>query len=253
MANRLLGVISALPEELAHLGDGAGERSVVGGLTFRRGRIAGREAVFVESGAGKVNAGMATALLLDRFGCDALMLCGVAGGLDPALGVGDVVIATSHIQHDYGRAGDDGFLTTQPGSRQSLGGDWTPGYPVPEAVLARLRQALDGFVLDPLPGAIDPSRRVPVARMGAILTGDSFLSSERLRRRLHAEFGAQAVEMEGGAVAQVASRWAEDIPVINIRCLSDLAGSGSLTNFAAFLPVAARYASLVAHRLAPAI
>ena len=69
MANRLLGVISALPEEFAHLSDRSGEAREIGGLAFWRGEIAGREAVFVEFGAGKVNAGVATALLLDRFDC----------------------------------------------------------------------------------------------------------------------------------------------------------------------------------------
>jgi adenosylhomocysteine nucleosidase len=130
MANRLLGVISALPEEFAHLSDQSGKSTEIGGLAFWRGAVAGREAVFVESGAGKVNAGVATALLLDRFGCRALMLCGVAGGIDPALGVGDVVVGTSHTQHDYGTQREDSFHTIQPGSRPSLGGDWTPGYPL---------------------------------------------------------------------------------------------------------------------------
>ena len=96
-------------------------------------------------------------------------------------------------------------------------------------------------------------RRTPAVRFGTILTGDSFVNSERTRQRLHATFQAQAAEMEGGAVAQVASRWGDDIPVVNVRCLSDLAGAESHLDFRAFLPVAARYASLVAHRLAPAI
>jgi nucleoside phosphorylase len=60
------------------------------------------------------------------------MLCGVAGGLDPALGVGDVVVGTSHIQHDYGTHREGYFLTIQPGSRPSRGDDdWQPGYPEP--------------------------------------------------------------------------------------------------------------------------
>lgn len=84
------------------------------------------------------------------------------------------------------------------------------------------------------------------------MTGDSFVNAEPLRRRLHGEFAAKAVEMEGGAVAQVAHRWG-GVPFVNVRCLSDLAGSQSHLDFRAFLPVAARYASLVAHRLAPAI
>jgi adenosylhomocysteine nucleosidase len=253
MANRLLGVISALPEELAHLSDRSGDVHEIGGLGFWRGRIAGRNAMFVESGAGKVNAGVAASLLLDRFGCRALMLCGVAGGLDPALGVGDIVIGTSNTQHDYGMEKEDGFLAIQPGSRPSRGDDWTPGYVVPEPLVARLQEALTGLMLEPLPDAIGVGRRSPAVRFGAILTGDSFVNSERTRQRLHERFKAHAVEMEGGAVAQVARRWGDDVPVVNVRCLSDLAGAESHLDFRAFLPVAARYASTVAHRLAPAI
>ncbi|MFZ5779409.1 MAG: 5'-methylthioadenosine/S-adenosylhomocysteine nucleosidase [Pseudomonadota bacterium] len=253
MANRLLGVISALPEELAHLSDRSGETHEIGGLAFWRGEIAGREAVFVESGAGKVNAAVATALLLDRFECRALLLCGAAGGLDPALGVGDVVVATSNIQHDYGVHREEGFRTIQPGSRPSLGEDGTPGYRLSDALAARLADAIEGLVLEPLPEAVGVGRRLPAVRLGAILTGDAFVNSDPLRRRLHARFGAQAVEMEGGAVAQVAYRWGRDIPFVNVRCLSDLAGDGSQLDFRAFLPVASRYASLVAHRVAPVL
>jgi adenosylhomocysteine nucleosidase len=256
MANRLLGVISALSEELVHLSDRPAKAQEIGGLAFWRGEIAGREAVFVESGAGKVNAGVATSLLLDRFDCSALMLCGVAGGLDPALGVGDVVVGVSHTQHDYGTQKEGSFHTIQPGSRPSRGGDWTPGYAVAEPLVARLREALRGLVLEPLPASVGAGPRLPSVHFGAILTGDSFVNSEPLRRRLHAEFGAHAVEMEGGAVAQVARRWSkegDDIAVVNVRCLSDLAGAESHLDFRAFLPIAARYASQVAHRLAPAI
>jgi adenosylhomocysteine nucleosidase len=253
MAKRLLGVISALPEEFAHLSDRSGPAREIGGLAFWRGEIAGREAVFVESGAGKVNAGVATALLLDRFDCRALLLCGVAGGLDPALGVGDIVVGTSNIQHDYGVQKEHGFLTIQPGSRPSLGHNWTPGYPVAAAVIERLREALTGLVLEPLPEDVGVGRRVPTVHFGAILTGDAFVNSNALRERLRAEFQAQAVEMEGGAAAQIARRWGEDIPFVNVRCLSDLASSESHLDFRAFLPVASRLASQVAHRLAPVI
>jgi adenosylhomocysteine nucleosidase len=254
MANRLLGVISALPEEFAHLSDQSGPAHVFGGLSFWRGRIAGREAVFVESGAGKVNAGVATSLLLDRFECRALMLCGVAGGLDPALGVGDVVIGTSHIQHDYGTQRQGYFVTIQPGSRPSRGADdWHPGYPESEPLVERLKDAVAGLELESLPAEVGAGPRQPSVHFGTILTGDSFINAEDHRRRLHDAFAAKAVEMEGGAVAQVARRWADDIPFVNVRCLSDLAGRSSHLDFRAFLPIAARYASQVAHRLAPAI
>ena len=254
MAKRLLGVISALPEEFAHLSDQSGPAHRIGGHAFWRGQIAGREAVFVESGAGKVNAGVATSLLLDRFDCGALLLCGVAGGLDPALGVGDVVIGTSHAQHDYGTQREGYFLTIQPGSRPSRGtDDWRPGYPESHALVARLRDAVEGLALEPLPDNVGVGRRTPSVHFGTILTGDSFINAEDQRQRLHAEFAAKAVEMEGGAVAQVARRWGGDIPFVNVRCLSDLAGRSSHLDFRTFLPIAARAASQVAHRLAPVI
>ena len=62
-------------------------------------------------------------------------MCGVAGGLDPALGVGDVVVGTSNTQHDFGMHRDAGFHTIQPGSRPSLGQEWKPGYAVADTVV----------------------------------------------------------------------------------------------------------------------
>jgi adenosylhomocysteine nucleosidase len=254
MANSLLGVLSALPEELVHLSDRSGEQTTIGGLPFWRGQIAGRDAVFVETGPGKVNGGVAAALLLDRFGCRALMLCGVAGGLDPALGVGDIVIGTNNLQHDYGFDREAGFVTIQPGSRPSLGDDWAPGYPLSEPLVGRLRGAIDGLQLESLPETVGAGRRMPAIHFGPILTGDIFVNSRATRGRLQERFAAaKAVEMEGGAVAQIARRWGADIPFVNVRCLSDLAGADSHLDFRAFLPIASRYASLVAHRLAPVI
>ena len=187
------------------------------------------------------------------FDCRALLMCGVAGGLDPALGVGDIVVGTSNIQHDYGVHREAGFHTIQPGSRPSKGEEWKPGYAVADAVVTRLRAAVAGLALEPLPDEVGVGRRVPGVHFGAILTGDAFVNADALRERLRGEFQAHAVEMEGGAVAQIARRWGEDIPFVNVRCLSDLASSASHLDFRAFLPVASRYASLVAHRLAPVI
>ena len=183
MANRLLGVISALPEEFAHLSDRVGPgaaRSAASPSGAARSPAARR--CSSNSGAGKVNAGVATALLLDRFGCRALMMCGVAGGLDPALGVGDIVVGTSNTQHDYGMERRTASITIQPGSRPSLGDDWTPGYPVADALVSRLRAAVAGLALEPLPEAVGVGRRMPAVHFGAILTGDAFVNSERSRR-----------------------------------------------------------------------
>jgi adenosylhomocysteine nucleosidase len=103
-----------------------------------------------------------------------------------------------------------------------------------------------------LPAKVDAARRLPHVSFGPIATGDCFVNSERTRQRLHGAYRAKACEMEGGAVAQVAERFG-NLPLVNVRCLSDLAGAESHLDFGIFLPIAARNASLVAHKLAPVI
>ena len=139
------------------------------------------------------------------------MLCGVAGSLDPALGVGDVVIGVSHIQHDYGTqkgqfphhparqpAVFGRRLDTRLPSGRTAGGPAARGAAGPRA-WSRCRRG------------IGVGRRTPAVHFGSILTGDGFVNSEGTRRRLREQFKAHAVEMEGGAVAQVARRWGDDI------------------------------------------
>ena len=52
------------------------------------------------SGIGKVAAAVATTLLLERFSPDCVINTGSAGGFDPALNVGDLVISSEVRHHD---------------------------------------------------------------------------------------------------------------------------------------------------------
>jgi adenosylhomocysteine nucleosidase len=248
-----LGILSAIPEELAHLDEAAGGTERIGELAFTHGAIAGRDAVFVECGAGKVNAAVASTLLLTRFDCRALLFCGVAGGLDPAYGVGDVVVAIRNLQHDYGVLAAGEIRTYQPGVSSLSGLDRTPGYDVPAALAMRLADAMSNLALPPLSAAVTGDvDRSPVVALGTILSGDTFVNCDATRIRLHMTFKAAAVDMEGGAVAQVCRRLG-DVPFINVRCLSDLAGATSHLDFRTFLPVAAKLAATVTRRAASAL
>ncbi len=248
-----LGILSAIPEEFAHLDEAAGETQSIGALRFTNGIIAARPAVFVECGIGKVNAAMAATLLLTRFECRALLFCGVAGGLDPSYGVGDVVIATRNLQHDYGMLIAGTIHTSQPGVPVRPGLDRTPGYDLPQHLAAALAAAVGDMRLPLLPATVTGnSGRSPRVALGTILSGDTFLNCEATRVRLHTTFDAAAVEMEGGAVAQVCHRLG-DVPFINVRCLSDLAGASSHLDFRAFLPVAAQLAAAVTRRAAAVV
>lgn len=242
-----LGILSAIPEELRHLEDREEGSEEIAGLVFHRGRIEGRAAIFVETGIGKVNAALTATILAQRFACRALVFGGVAGGIDAKLGIGDVVVATKLVQHDYGALVDGRIEAYQPGVPPLPGVDRSPGYFMDAALEAKLRAALAGIELPAFAASVtgEAARKADL-HFGTIVSGDTFVNCGLTRQRLEREFAALAVEMEGAAVAQVAQRFA--LPWVVVRCLSDLAGIDSHLNFPAFLPVAAKAAAAVVRR-----
>ena len=98
----VIGIMSALHEELAAvLADMPDEqRVVVAGREFWVGHWQGHAVVAVLSRIGKVAAATTATVMLERFGVNALVFTGVAGGLGPGVRVGDVVVASGFIQHD---------------------------------------------------------------------------------------------------------------------------------------------------------
>jgi adenosylhomocysteine nucleosidase len=119
-------------------------------------------------------------------------------------------------------------------------------------LLERARGALASLSLPMLPAAATgEAPRQPRVYFGTIVSGDQFINSEIARRRLFADFAGKAVEMEGGAIAQVTERFGAS--VLNVRSLSDLAGGHSHLDFAAFVHHASATAALVVRRLVPVL
>ncbi|WP_374381489.1 5'-methylthioadenosine/adenosylhomocysteine nucleosidase [Dongia sp.] len=254
-ANAPLAVICAMAEEKAALREHmtAIETRDLLGRSVTLGALEGHDVVVAESGVGKVASAVTAALLAREFGCRGLVVSGVAGGLDPSLHIGDTIIAHSLVQHDYGHLHDAALTPFRPGvpplgpNRKDIAFDLSP------EMVERLRRVAAAIQLPDLPGDIvapesqsahDRPEGLPRrVLMGRILSGDQFINSEAARRRLHQEFEAQAVEMEGAAVAQVGALLG--LPVVVVRCLSDLAGAESHLDFPRFVDAVAPGAALV--------
>ena len=251
---RPIGILAAMPEEVRHLGQAltVDDKVVRGGYAFRQGQLDDVPVVLVEAGIGKVNTALVATLLFDHFGCRMALLTGVAGGLDPTVGIGDVVVASRLVQHDYGAIVDAEIRCYRPGAAP-VGESRDPlAYSLGSSILELLRRRLDGLVLPALPASVTGEMaRQPAIRFGTILSGDQFINCEATRQRLFKRFKAQAVEMEGAALAQVAEQFA--VPCIDVRCVSDLAGADSHLDFAAFLPYAAESAAQVLRRIVPVL
>ncbi len=231
-----LAILTAIPEEIAAFGAHLTEtgRESAAGVRVLHGALDGRAVAVAESGIGKVNAAMAAAILMDRFGSGGIIFSGVAGGLDPALKVGDLVIATETIQHDYGALLRGEFEVYRAGALPFPPFRGPLSYRANAGMIAAAR------------GAFADS---PDTHFGPILTGDSYLACGATRERLFARFGGRAVDMESGAVAQVAEAFGA--PWLIIRALSDLAGEDSHLDFQSFVNDAARKAAAAVLRALP--
>jgi adenosylhomocysteine nucleosidase len=231
----MFGILCATVEEIAALRarldvDVQPERR--GPTRVWRGRHGGQSLVLAQAGIGKVNAAAAATLLLSVFGATRLIFCGVAGGLDPELPVGAVLLADAMAIHDYGvMAG--GRLTSTASGLVPLGAPeleaLTPVAAGVAAVLQRLAEILRTQIEAPV-------------RLGGIVTADYFLNCAETRAGLHARFGAQAIDMESGAVNQVAQAWG--VPLYVIRTLSDLAGEESHLTYPQMAQLAAHNSAL---------
>jgi adenosylhomocysteine nucleosidase len=190
-------------------------------------------------------------LLADRFGCRLVVYSGVAGGLDPSLHIGDVVIADRTIQHDAGVIEDGRLTVYQAGHVPFFNPTERLGYPVDPALIARLRARAEGFGLPPLSKGAGGAGEPPRIVFGTILSGDQFIRCEATRERLFRELGGAAVEMEGGSLGQVAEAFG--IPYLDIRALSDLAGRESRFDFATYLSEVAGSSAMILRHLLPVL
>jgi adenosylhomocysteine nucleosidase len=180
-----------------------------------------------------------------------VIFSGVAGGLDPRLHIGDVVVADRTIQHDAGWFEDGRIHTYQAGHVPFFNPTDRLGYEVEPALIDRLRGELATLELPPLSGRAGGEGRPPRIVFGTILSGDQYIACEATRERLHRELGGSAVEMEGGALGQVAEalglRW------LDIRALSDLAGHQSHFDFSAFVEEVAASSATILRRILPVV
>lgn len=253
MTRKTIGLICAIPQERVDLKAALEdeETAIVGGLEFDRGLLDGHTVVLAEAGIGKVNTAVVATLLASRFDADFLAFSGVAGGLDPTLAIGDLVIAERAIQHDFGVIENGELLPYQAGHVPFFNPTDDLGYTADGAMLARVRTALTDLEFAPLAAEAGGSGKAAAIAYGPILAGDQYIHCEATRERLHRTFDAKAVAMEGGAMAQVAERFG--LPWLEIRALSDLAGASSRFDFSQFVDAVSSRSATVLRRILPVL
>lgn len=186
------------------------------GRTFWRGSLAGQPVVLVEGGVGKVRSTLTATALVSRYPLKGLIFTGVAASLHDQLRLGDVVLAHTAIEHDFGVEDGAGF---RPGI------DFVPGLEAKVLAADPMLMRLAQQVAPELVKVLQPlGSQSPRILEGLVASGDIFVGHDRVRQRIRAQTGADVVEMEGAAVMRVAVE--AGIPCLLVRSVSDEGSSG---------------------------
>ena len=229
-----VGILSAMPEEIGNTLKNLDQinLSQYGSLKIYSGLCKGLKNNSIEiqiftawSGWGKVNSAYAATRILNEVEkknhkLDLLIFTGVAGAVDKLLNQWDIVIAKSFVQHDMdARPIFDKFVIPNLNLDQI-----TTNSKLEKWAIDSLKyQAKDGLL-----------KSFGKVKSGLIATGDKFIGdSKQIKILLKDLPELKAVEMEGGAVAQVLLL--ESIPYLAIRVISDKADEDAHESFFEFL------------------
>ena len=177
------------------------------------------EIVLGYSKIGKVNASLTAATMIEHFGCEMLLFTGVAGAVSSDLKIGDLVAATQLCQHDL-----DITAFGHPHGYVPEG----KVYVEPSRELLHLAKAV----------ADDKGIHL---KKGIIATGDQFIADAKQKKWIASTFDADAIEMEGAAVAVVCD--ALNTPFFVLRAISDTADTDATFDFDEFLKHSSKVSS----------
>lgn len=227
------GIICAMQEEFGHLENliENTETKTVYGRDFISGKINGNDVIAVVSRIGKVAAAITTALLIDKFSVDAILFCGIAGGLKDDIKVGDIAIGTSCVQHDFYLADNDIFripllnvssiLCDSELSKRCIS--------AAESFSKKAREKKEICEFYDSMGISTPS-----VHTGVIASGDQFINKPEKKAWLKEKIeDAVCCEMEGAAVAQAC--FEAGVPFAIIRVISDSADDNADFSFDQFV------------------
>lgn len=211
----MIGIIGAMEEEITNLKSHMEifDVQTIAGMSFFKGAVKGTELVLVRSGIGKVNAGICTQILASVFNVDTVINTGIAGSLNAAIDIGDIVVSTSLVQYDVD-ARNFGYKLGEiprmniiefPADKELT--DKT------ESVFAALDLGVNLY-------------------KGMIATGDKFVSEDSLKAEIVNNFHAYCVEMEGAAIAQAAML--NNMKCVVIRAISDKADNSANVDYRTF-------------------
>lgn len=211
---KTIAIIGAMPSELADIRIMLGNAEIkrISGFDFYVNSYKGNTIVNACCGIAKVNAALCTQVMIDNFKPDCVINTGVAGGMNTAVKVCDIVISTEVLPHDL----DLHFLNDYPPYCGIFKAD------------EKLIETAEKVCAE---SGINSFR-------GRIVSGEAFVSDSELKAAIQAKFNPYAVDMETAAVGHAC--YLNNMPFVSVRCISDNADDDGAMSFDEFEKIAAK-------------
>jgi adenosylhomocysteine nucleosidase len=257
-----IAVMSAFAPEITLLSASlqSPRKHSVNGVDFTTGTLLGKPVLLFLSGVSMVNAAMTTQLALDRFKVSHIVFSGIAGGVNPQLHVGDVTVPAQwgqYLEVLMARETAPGKFAVPPWMKDATLPNFGMLHPRPvEVRTAAGPQVARKFWFETDPAMLAVARgmgnvQLEHCKAGACLqrrpqlvvggngvSGQAFMDNKAFREYTFNTFQANVLDMETAAVGHVA--YANGVPYIAFRSLSDLAGGGEGENeMGTFMGIAA--------------
>ena len=223
----MIALIGAMPEEVAIIKKKIEDlkEKKIAHVTFYEGKYEGRDIVLMLRLPGKVNAAVATTLLLDYYKPEYVINIGTCGALQGDMEIGDMIVATE-VRHFDVDATEFGYEIGQ-----------VPQMPAAYKSDERLQKLASEISL--------PDHKI---HFGLVGTSDSFISNKELKKGILKNFpNMQVVEMEAAAIAQTCYQFGTKFIVC--RSVSDKAEEGTRVTFEEVLQIAAVNSSILTTEL----
>jgi len=202
----VVAIIGAMDCEISELGAAVKGLNVQkhSDFTVLKGKIGKYNVVVTKSGVGKVNAGSTAQYIIDKYNPKYIVNIGLAGSLDKGVYQGDILVANKMVQHDFDISAfgyAKGYMSTGKDKHK-------PTVYYADTQLSQIFKK-----------KLEANKNIKHVYEGMIATGDCFVSSAKNKGSIKEYFGANAVDMESAAIAQVAQK--NNIPVVIIKNISD--------------------------------
>lgn len=209
----MIGIIGAMESEVESIFANmtSKEKININKLTFYKGLLFNKDVVVVKCGIGKVNAALCTQLLILTFKVDKIINTGIAGATGKGLNIYDFVVSSQAVYHDFDTSFFGYKLGQVPGMEETFKADED---------LQKL--ALQAFEKSEL-------AKNHKIQNGLIASGDQFISGGERKSFIINNFHPLCVEMEGCAIAHTC--FANNIPFVIIRCMSDCADDSAVETY----------------------